>query len=62
MTKKNACRKCKMLFEGDKCPSCKSESHSSSWQGRIFISDVNKSMISDKVNIKIKGEYAIKVR
>ena len=62
MAKKNACRKCKMLFEGDKCPICKSESSSSSWQGRIFISDVNKSMIAEKVNIKIKGEYAIKVR
>jgi DNA-directed RNA polymerase subunit E" len=62
MAKKNACKKCKMLFEGNKCPLCKSDSLSTSWQGRIFVSDVNKSMIADKVNIKIKGEYAIKVK
>lgn len=51
-----------MLFEGTKCPSCKADTGSSSWQGRLFISDVNKSMIAEKINVKIKGEYAIKVR
>ena len=34
----------------------------SSWQGRIFISDASKSMIAEKINVSEKGEYAIKVR
>jgi DNA-directed RNA polymerase subunit E" len=62
MAKKNACKRCKMLAEGNTCPICKSDSMTSSWQGRLFISDVNRSMVAEKVGIKIKGEYAIKVR
>ena len=33
-----------------------------SWQGRIYISDAQNSMIANKISIKEKGEYAIKVR
>jgi len=51
-----------MLMEGDACPSCHSDSVTSSWQGRVFINDVNKSLIAEKIGIKVKGEYAIKVR
>ena len=36
--------------------------YTSSWQGRVFISDAANSMIAEKINIKEKGEYAIKVR
>ncbi|MEK6938355.1 MAG: transcription elongation factor subunit Spt4 [Nanoarchaeota archaeon] len=62
MTKKNACKKCKLLVEGETCPVCKADSVTSSWQGRVFINDVNKSLIAEKMGIKVKGEYAIKVR
>ena len=33
-----------------------------SWQGRIFISDVQRSTIAKNIGITEKGEYAIKVR
>ena len=62
MAKKSACRKCKLLVEGDTCPICKSDNLSSSWQGKIYINDANKSLIAEKVGLKVKGEYAIKVR
>ena len=62
MAKKKACKKCKLFVEGSKCPACGSESFTTSWQGRLYINDPNKSMIGEKINIKIKGEYAIKVR
>ena len=62
MAKKKACKKCKMFVEGNKCPACGSEGFTTSWQGRLYISDVNKSMIGEKVNVTVKGEYAIKVR
>ena len=35
---------------------------SPTWQGRIFIIDPAKSEIAKKLDIKQKGEYAIKVR
>ena len=60
--KKKACKKCKLFVTGSECPNCKSTSFSTNWQGRIYIIDSNKSEIAEKINIKTKGEYAIKVR
>lgn len=51
-----------MFVEGNKCPACGSEGFTTSWQGRLYVSDVAKSMIGEKVNVTVKGEYAIKVR
>jgi len=60
--KRKACKKCKMFYEGNLCPNCKSEQSTLNWQGRIHILDANKSPIAKKIGIAIKGEYAIKVR
>jgi DNA-directed RNA polymerase subunit E" len=62
IAKKKACKKCKMFVEGSKCKSCHSESLTTSWQGRIYVTDVAKSMVAGKIDLKVKGEYAIKVR
>jgi RNA polymerase subunit RPABC4/transcription elongation factor Spt4 len=60
--KKKVCRKCKIFVEGDTCPICKRDSFSTNWQGRIYFLDAKKSMIAHKMNVDMKGEYAIKVR
>ena len=62
MAKKKACKKCKMFVDGDLCPGCKGNAFSTSWQGRLYISDVEGSMVAEQISIKVKGEYAIKVR
>ena len=62
MSKKQACKRCKLFVEEDTCPQCGTSSFTNSWQGRLYISDAEKSTIAEKVNIKLKGEYAIKVR
>ena len=62
MAKKEACKKCKLFSDGDTCPACGASSKTSTWQGRLYVSDVSKSIIAEKVGIKVKGEYAIKVR
>ena len=62
MAKKKACKKCKLLVDGTECPLCKSHDLSTSWKGRVFIVDPNKSMIAKKMGISAKGEYAIKTR
>ncbi|NQU79273.1 DNA-directed RNA polymerase subunit E'' [Candidatus Woesearchaeota archaeon] len=62
MAKKKCCKKCKIFVDGNECPICKENKFSTNWQGRIFISDVKKSCVSDKIGISIKGEYALKCR
>ena len=51
-----------MFVEGSECPMCKTGQFSTSWQGRLNIIDAEKSVIAEKIGIKSKGEYAIKVR
>lgn len=62
MSKKKACRKCKLFVEGTACPNCESTNFTTSWQGRLYVTDVQRSTIADKLGIKLKGEYAIKIR
>jgi len=51
-----------MFVDGNECQQCKSNQFSTNWQGRLFIIDANKSFVANKIEIKNKGEYAIKVR
>ena len=60
--KKKACKKCKLFVSGNECPNCGSTDFTQTWQGRIYILDPNKSAIAEKIDMKTKGEYAIKVR
>lgn len=58
---KKVCKKCKIFVEGDSCPICKSNQFSESWKGKLIIIDPEKSELAQKLGIKVKGEYAIKV-
>ena len=60
MAKEKACRKCKTVYKGTKCPKCGSEEASDTFKGKIFILRPEESEIAKKINIKEKGEYAIK--
>lgn len=62
MAKKKVCKRCKLFVEGSSCPNCGNASFSTSWQGRLYITDVANSEIAQKLGVKLKGEYAIKVR
>ena len=62
MAKKKSCKKCRLFVDGDECPSCHSANFTTSWQGRLYVTDVNGSEIAQKLGIKLKGEYAVKVR
>jgi len=59
---KKVCRQCKIFVEKDVCPLCHNADFVDSWKGRIFILDPAKSQIAEKLEIKAKGEYAIKTR
>lgn len=60
--KRKACKKCRIIVNGEECPICKSTDLSTNIKGRIVILDANKSEIAKKLDIKIKGEYAIKTK
>ncbi len=62
MSRKKVCKTCKIFVEGNECPLCKGKQFSVNWQGRVHFLDANKSGIAKKINIKSKGEYAIKCR
>ena len=46
----------------DICPICKNANFSNNWQGRVYVSNPEKSYIAQQMGLKIKGEYAIKVK
>ncbi|MBT3691188.1 DNA-directed RNA polymerase subunit E'' [Candidatus Woesearchaeota archaeon] len=58
---KKACKTCKILVEGNKCPLCQGNQFSESLKGKIIVLNAEKSEIAKKIGIKIKGEYAIKI-
>ena len=61
MSKKKACKRCKLFVDGDECPNCKIEQFTLNWKGRITIIDHEKSEIAQKIGITLDGEYATKV-
>jgi len=60
--KSKACKICNKIYEGDKCPDCGSKESTENFKGRVFILNPEKSEISKKLNIKEKGNFAIKAR
>ena len=61
MSKKKACKLCKMFVEEDECPVCHSAQFALNWKGRLNIIDKDRSQIAKKIGIHKDGEYAIKV-
>lgn len=59
---KKVCKSCKIFVSGNQCPLCKGNVFTETWQGRINVTDSNKSEIAKKIGINSKGEYALKAR
>ncbi len=62
MAKDKACKNCKTIYSGDKCPKCESKESTESWKGRVIITNVEESEIAKKMKIKEKGAYAVKTK
>jgi len=63
MVKEKACKICKTIYQtGDRCPSCESKEFTESFKGRIVVLNPEKSEIAPRIDIKTKGEFAIKTR
>ena len=62
MTKQKACKICKTIVSsGTKCPQCGSEELKDTFRGKIFVLNPEQSELAQKLNIKNKGEYAIRI-
>ena len=63
MAKAKACKICNKIYEeGNKCPKCDSKESTESFKGRIVVINPEESEIAKKLNIKSKGNFAIKTR
>jgi len=63
MVKSKACKLCRTIYEtGDKCPNCEAKESTDTFKGRIVVANPEKSEIAQKLNIKSKGNFAIKTR
>jgi DNA-directed RNA polymerase subunit E" len=56
-----ACKQCFTLTEENVCPRDNTPT-SKHWQGYVVIADPKRSRIARKMNIKVPGKYALKVR
>ncbi len=61
MAKEKACKNCKLIYEGDVCPSCGRKEISDTFKGKIEIFDSEKSELANKLKVNRKGIYAIKL-
>jgi len=63
MVKSRACKICKKIYESrEKCPKCGAKEYSETFKGRIVVLNPEKSEIAQKLNLKEKGNFAIKTR
>jgi len=62
MAKQKACKICNTIYEGDKCPKCDSKEFTETFRGRIVMLNSDKSEIAQKLEIKDKGNFALKTR
>jgi len=60
--KQKACKICNRIYEGNKCPECSAKESTESFKGRIIIVNPEKSEIAKKLNMKNKGNFAIKTK
>ena len=61
MATEKACKKCRLIFEGTKCPQCGSEEFTDNFKGRVMVLKPEESEIAKNLKIKEKGAFAIKV-
>nr|MDO8080231.1 transcription elongation factor subunit Spt4 [Candidatus Freyarchaeota archaeon] len=60
--KEKACKNCHLIVTEQTCPYCKTSALSSDYSGVVMIFDPENSQIAEKLKIKNKGKYALKVR
>lgn len=58
---KGACKKCKFILDGNKCPKCGSEEVAESFKGKVIVLKPEESEIAKNLKLKEKGIYALRL-
>jgi DNA-directed RNA polymerase subunit E" len=61
MGKERACRICRTIYEGDKCPNCNNQEYSEDFKGKVIILNPESSEVAKNIKATKKGTYAIKL-
>ena len=61
MSKEKACKQCRTVYTGSKCPKCGNEEGREGFKGKVTILNPEQSEIAKNMKIKEKGVYAIRV-
>jgi len=61
MTEK-ACRGCHLIIEGNVCPTCNASDLSDRWDSYILVFDPEQSALAKKLEAKVPGKYAIRIK
>jgi len=62
MAKEKACKECKTVYEGAKCPKCGSSEGVDGFKGKIAVLNPEESEIAKELSIKEKGIFATRLR
>ncbi len=57
-----ACRNCKSIYEGSKCPLCGSAESLDTFKGRITVLNPEESELAKKLELPKKGTFAIRLK
>jgi len=60
MAKQKACKMCRRIYEGERCPNCDSKESTDSFKGRVVVLNSEKSELAKNLKISKNGEYAVK--
>ena len=60
--KEKACKNCRTVFEGQKCPACGSAEFTDSFKGKIVVLNPEQSEIAQKLKLTSKGTFATRLR
>ena len=62
MAKEKACKECKTIYTGTKCPKCGSTESVDTFKGKVVVLNPEESEIAKQIGLKEKGTFTIKLR
>lgn len=62
MAKEKACKECRIIYEGSKCPACGSTESTDRFKGKISVIRPEESEIAKNLGITKKGIFAARLR
>lgn len=62
MAAEKACKACRAVFTGAKCPKCGSTESVDSFKGKVSIIKVEQSEIAKNLGLKENGNFAVRLR